>query len=276
MISMTNNRITRDIQRQTNLANAVARTQTDISTGKKIQQASDDPVASARMASIRQSQSNNDAWQSNLQLGISLSDQADGVLSVVTDRMAHARELVVAGASDTLSAADRATIANELRSLSDELSNLAATKSSLGNDLFANGYALKFRFSETDLVEPVPSKQAAFELSGVSLSQIISDAADALTSGNIAQINQSLTSLDGGINKAANTAADIGVRGNRMTNIRERHIDQGIVLTVERSGLEDTDLNEAIARLNQQSVTLDAARAAFARINRQTLFDLLN
>jgi flagellar hook-associated protein 3 FlgL len=39
--------------------------------------------------------------------------------------------------------------------------------------------------------------------------------------------------------------------------------------------LEDTDLTAAIARLNAQQLTLDAAQAAFARINRRSLFDLL-
>jgi flagellar hook-associated protein 3 FlgL len=276
MISITPNRMTRDIQRQSNLATALARTQTDISTGRKLQQPSDDPGASARLASIRQSQSNIDAWQSNLQLGISLSDQADAVLSAVTDRMAHARELVIAAASATVSPVDRETMASELRSLADELSSLANSKSSLGNDLFSTGPALKFRFDEGEVLEPVPSRQDAFEINGVTLAQIASNAADSLFGGSATQINQALNSLEGGINKAANTAANIGVSGNRMANIRERHVDERLVLTIERSGLEDTDLNEAIARLQQQSVTLDAARAAFARINRQTLFDLLS
>jgi flagellar hook-associated protein 3 FlgL len=276
MISLTSNRMTRDVQRQANLANALARTQSEISTGKKILQASDDPSASARIASIRQSQSNKDAWRDNLQLCISLSDQADDVLAAVSDRMAHARELVVAGASETLSPSDRATIAIELRSISDELTSLSLTKSSLGTELFTNGPALKIRISENEVLAPVPNQQEAFEANGTTLAQIISNAADSLSAGNSVQINQALSSLDAGIDKAANASAIIGVSGNRMSNILERHIDEGIILATERSGLEDTDLNEAIARLHLQSVTLDAARAAFARINRQTLFDLLS
>jgi flagellar hook-associated protein 3 FlgL len=39
--------------------------------------------------------------------------------------------------------------------------------------------------------------------------------------------------------------------------------------------LEDTDLTQAIATLNAQTLTLDAAQAAFARINRRTLMDIL-
>jgi flagellar hook-associated protein 3 FlgL len=39
--------------------------------------------------------------------------------------------------------------------------------------------------------------------------------------------------------------------------------------------LEDTDLSAAIAKLNSQTITLEAAQAAFARINRRTLMDIL-
>jgi flagellar hook-associated protein 3 FlgL len=276
MISMINNRMTAEIKRQTNLASALARSQVEISTGKKIQIPSDDPVASERIGYIRQTQSNHEAWTSNLSLGISLVEQAGGVMSAVSDRLAHARELSIAGASRTLSDVDRETIVSELRSLADEVAGLSSTQSSLGTELFSSGPALKFRFGEFDLLEPIPMRQDAFELNGTSLSQIISEAASALSSEDEAEINLSLSALERGINKSASVAADIGVRGNRMINIRERMIDEDIILTTERSGLEDTDLNVAIGRLNQKSLSLDAARAAFARINRQTLFDLLN
>ena len=39
--------------------------------------------------------------------------------------------------------------------------------------------------------------------------------------------------------------------------------------------VEDTNLEEAIAQLHAQDLTLQAAQAAFAKINRQTLFDIL-
>ena len=43
-----------------------------------------------------------------------------------------------------------------------------------------------------------------------------------------------------------------------------------------RSGLEDTDLTETIARIQSKLLSLEAAQAAFARINRQSLFDLIS
>ncbi len=276
MIGITNTRIGHDIARQSALAGQVARTQIEISTGKKVQLASDDPVASARLATIRQSQSDHEAWASNIALGQSLSDQADSVFATVNERMARAREALVGGANGTASAADRATLASELRDIAAELDDLARTKASTGSSLFSSNSALRFRMSETDLIAPVPSRADLFEVNGTPLSQIVSDAADALLSGNTAVIGQSLSILDAAVAKAADSAAKIGLSAGRMARIKEQQIDAGVALTAERSGLEDSDLNEAIARLNQQTLTLDAARAAFARINRQTLFDLIN
>ena len=39
--------------------------------------------------------------------------------------------------------------------------------------------------------------------------------------------------------------------------------------------IEDTDIVSATAKLNAQTITLEAAQAAFARINRRSLFDIL-
>ncbi|MGN6690162.1 MAG: flagellin, partial [Sphingopyxis sp.] len=50
---------------------------------------------------------------------------------------------------------------------------------------------------------------------------------------------------------------------------------RGIEIADERQSVEETDLSTAIAQLNAQELTLSAAQAAFAKINRQTLFDLL-
>jgi flagellar hook-associated protein 3 FlgL len=276
MIALSNTRIARDIARQVKLSNAVARTQIEISTGKVILKPSDNPGASARIASIAQAQSNQAAWAANLSLGLSLADEADGVFASVNDRMARASELLVGGAGGATSATDRAVYAKELRSIGADLSALAGTRSAAGDALFAPGTALRVRFGADDVFAPVPSQMEMFDVGGKSLSQIVSDAADALDSGDRNRIDQSLVALEYGVSKASDSAAEIGLRAARMARIKEQQIDTGIILRSERSGLEDTDVDEAIARLNQQTLTLDAARAAFARINRQTLFDLLN
>jgi flagellar hook-associated protein 3 FlgL len=275
MINATGNRMTLEIRRQSNMAQQISDNQVNISTGKRLQRASDDPVAAARVAQIRQAQSDQETWANNLTIGTSLTAQADGVLRNMNDRIARAQELVVAGASGSLSAADRGTIALELRGISDEISGYASTQSSLGQPLFSSGIAPSIRFNENSVFAPVPSQNDVFQTGGVALGQIIQDAADAVASGNATQIGSALTSVQSVVSHTADVAADIGLRAARIDRLQETSSLRKIESAAERSALEDTNLTEAISQLNAQTITLEAAQAAFARINRRTLFDIL-
>src|SRR3954468_16008926 len=114
MINGTRYRLAMEVNRQIALSRDIARTQTEISTAKRIQAPSDDPVAAARISSIARSQANDTAFKSNLNLATALSDRADTTLKAVGIALDRASELMVAGANGTLSNSDRATIALEL------------------------------------------------------------------------------------------------------------------------------------------------------------------
>lgn len=276
MINAVGNRMMIEINRQQSLARAIADTQVKVSTGRKIQRASDDPVAAARVATIGRSQANNKAWSVNLDTGLSLNSQADTAVSGMADHMAKARELMLAGASGALSPADRQTLAMQLDGIAAELDGLAGRRTASGQPLFSAGTALSVRYDATTVLAPVPSLAQMFDVSGVSLSQMTRDAATALRSGSSVAISASLTTLDTGISHTADALGDIGQRGARLQSLQEASRIQDIDFAAERSNLESTDLSEAIALLNAQTLTLDAAQAAFARINRRTLFDVLS
>jgi len=276
MINAVGNRMMIEINRQQSLARAISDTQISISTGKKIQRASDDPVAAARVAAIGRSQANSKAWSVNLDTGLSLNSQADTAISGMADRLALSRQLLLAGANGAVTQADRDTLATQLDGIADELDALVGRRSANGQPLFSTTTALNVRYDANTIFAPVPSRTEVFDAGGVSLSQMVRDAATALRGGSAAAIGTSLTTLDSGITKTANALGDIGQRGQRLQSLREASRAQDIDLAVERSELESTDISEAIALLNAQTLTLDAAQAAFARINRRTLLDLLS
>jgi flagellar hook-associated protein 3 FlgL len=276
MINAVGSRMMIEINRQKSLARAVSDTQVSISTGKKIQRPSDDPVAAARVDVIARAQANSKAWETNLDTGLSLNSQADTAVTGMADRMALARELVLAGSNGTLAQTDRNTIAAQLDGIADELDGLVARKSANGQPLFAPGTALSVRYDENTVFAPVPSQAQVFDVGGVSLSQMVRDAATALRSGSAPAIGASLTTLDTGVTKTADALGDIGQRGRRLQSLQEASRAHDIDLASERTDLEATDISEAVAKLNAQTLTLEAAQAAFARINRRTLLDLLS
>jgi flagellar hook-associated protein 3 FlgL len=275
MINATGNRMTMEIRRQSALAQQISDTQITISTGRRIQRGSDDPVAASRVANIRQAQADNVTWKSNLILAGSLAGQADGVLQNMASRMTRAQELIIAGTSGTVNASDRATMALELNGIATELDSYAGTTSALGNALFTSGNALEIRFGASATFAPVPSSAEVFTLHGTALSQIVRNAAAAVSTGDVAARGQSLSAIQNAVGHVADVAADIGVRGARIDRMREALELSNVEHSAERSQLEDTDLSEAIARLNAQTLTLEAAQSAFARINRRSLFDIL-
>ena len=275
MINATGNRMTQEIARQSRLASQIGIKQSQVSTGKRIQRTSDDPVATSRIAELNRAQTNDAARGRNISLGITLASQADGELRNVSNLVARAQELAVAGSSSSLSSDSRVTIALELRAIADEIDAASAVKSPTGEALFPNNTANAIRFDDDVAFAPVGTRQDIFETGGVAISQIMRDAATAIEAGDMAATGVSLTAIGASVNHVATAQAEIGINAARLDRIQDRAAQRAITVTEERSKLEDTDLTTAIAELNGMTLTLEAAQAAFARINRRTLMDFL-
>lgn len=276
MINAVGNRMTREIARQQKLSSQLERTMVQISSGKLIQRMSDDPVAARRIATIGKTQASMKTWSTNIKSAEALVSQADGVLKSTGNMLVRARELMLSATSDSVNPADRVTIAAELNAIANEIDGLAATRDSNGEPLFAAGSARVVRFDADVSFAPVPSASDAFVMGGNSLSTGLRDAAAALAAGDKVAMGASLTTLNAAIGHVADQNAALGLSAGRLERIGDGLESRGIALADERSAVEDTNLSVAIAQLNAQDLTLNAAQAAFAKINRQTLFDLLN
>lgn len=267
--------MTQEVSRQARLAAQIAAKQTQISSGKRLQRASDDPAAAARITDLTRTQTNDNARARNISLGISMAAQADGQLRNMSNLLARTRELTISAASAGLSASDRTTMSREIVSMADEIEAMAAVKSPLGEALFPDGNANPIRFDDAIAFAPVPSRQAIFETGGVAISHIMRDTANAIAAGDMPLIGAALTALSGAVNHAADAQAEIGINAARLDRIQEYTAQREISLSEELSKLADTDLSTAIAELNGMTLTLEAAQGAFARINRRTLMDFL-
>lgn len=276
----TNYRLTMETNRQAGLARDIARIQTEISTTKRIQTASDDPVAAARVSEIGRTQANQTSWKANLDLANALAAGAETTLETTANAVARAHELMVAGANGTLSATNRAAMALELRSIAAEVGTLKDARDARGNRLFMSGWALQIPVAAGLAVTAVGTREEVFEQVPTAggprdLAAMIADAATALEGGNPTAIAASLSEMVAGVEHIAGIRGAQGARGNRIDQLVERFESTKLQLTEERSALEATDVNAAIATLQAKKLTLDAAQAVFARVNQNTLFDIL-
>ncbi len=119
-----------------NRTSSLLRVQQQLSTGRRILNPSDDPVAAARALEVTQSLAANKAQaetRNNVKSAIGI---ADAQLQSATDLLARVRELSVQAGNAALSAPDRRSIALELRQRFDELVAIANARDGIGNSLF--------------------------------------------------------------------------------------------------------------------------------------------
>jgi len=284
MISGTRHRLTMEINRQLTLSREIARGQTEISTGKRIQSPSDDPVAAARVSEISRSQANETVWKSNLNLAASLAARADTALASANGALDRASELMVAGANGTLSAQDRAVIAGELRAIAEELAVLKDARDSRGNRVFMAGVSLQIPVASGLAVSAVDTREATFESVDTAAGPqdvvaIVNAAAAALELADpvarAAAVAVSIDEVADAAGHIANMRGQHGALAARIDSLLDRNANSTLQLDEERKGLESADITAVIAKLQSQQLTLQAAQAVFARVNSQTLFDIL-
>jgi flagellar hook-associated protein 3 FlgL len=120
------------MERQSALSNA----QEQLTSGKRVNTASDDPTAAAQAERAMTRISRIQADQRALGAQRDAITQAEGTLGDVTNALQRFRELVVTAGSGTNTASDRTTIAGELQGLRDQIFSLANRKDTNGQPLF--------------------------------------------------------------------------------------------------------------------------------------------
>jgi len=98
-----------------------------LSTGKRINTASDDAAGMAIATRLTSQINGLNQAVKNANSAIALTQTIDGALDEVTDMLQRARELSVQSASDTLSSTDRAFIQDEITQLVAEIDRIASS-----------------------------------------------------------------------------------------------------------------------------------------------------
>ena len=88
-------------------------------------------------------------------------------------------------------------------------------------------------------------------------------------------LENSLGLVHESLSKIADYQAELGVRQAQLDRIDQGHADAEIYLGNRISEIEDVDITEAITRLTEDQVLLEAAMATIARMNQLNLVDYL-
>jgi len=272
------------INLQAKLGAEIARAQTEISTGKRVQKASDDPIDAARISELRRAQADQTAWSRNIEAAKSVAAQVDTAMTNIGDIFNRVKELTLAGRSESVSDTDREAIVQELSSLRTALSNVSTSTTPTGQSLFPADAPLQVSVSDTVRLSATAQRSDMFE--GIAYAHGTSDldyaigaAIDAISTDDVASrrtaADVALSDIDLAIGHVTNQRAAQGVRASQLDTAAETLEQASTRLSEERSSLEDTDVAATIMKLNAKTLTLQAAQAAFAKVNSNTLFDFL-
>ena len=275
MISGTQYRVQAEVNRQRRLSNDIARLQTEISTGVRIQSASDDPAAAARVATIRQRQAEEAGWTSNVKAASATASAVDSTMSNVESAMQRVQELLILANSATTGDSDRVSIASELNGLAQDLAGYAAATDSSGQPLFPAS-PLAIPVGRGNAVAATPAKADVFTITAadgarVDLSSFVAAAAATVSAGGSAAA--ALTAAGNAGNQIADARAVQGVRASRIEAAGDRLTTSATNLEAERSDLDSTDVTRAVADLQAKMTTLEAAQALLVKLSKSNLFD---
>ena len=279
--------------RQTSLANL----QENLTSGKRVLRASDDPVGAAqaeraltRIGRIQTEQRALDAQRSAVA-------QAESSLGDAVGLVQEMRELVVSAGNGTHNAADRQTIAHQLQSLRDQLLVVSNRKDSNGAPLLASlGSELAPFDGTANSFSGLPGQAAASDVSlpsaldghaayRISPTQNIFDAIDetiAVLDGTVTTtdvptaISTALGKFDQGMERLQSVRGHAGELLNRADRITGDQDKRAIDLEADRSRAEDLDLIQGISDFQGQQVGYQAALQSYAMVQKLSLFNYLS
>ncbi len=285
--------------RLASLSGATTRLQTQISTGVRLEAPSDDAVVFARLQTIARDGADATVNKKNLDLARTVLGQADTTLGDVTSQLQRAQELVIQANSGTLTDANRAIIATQLRGIVDDLVGLANTKDARGEPLFgaATGDTAVTRnasgtvsFTGTGTpaaipigdglnVQPSESAERIFGIGGSDIFATLSNFVTALETpgapATSAAASGTISGLAAALDQTSAARGSIGARAARLDLESARIEATDTARETERSSLEDTDITKAIVDLQKASTILQATQSSLSRLSQLSLFDYL-
>jgi len=248
-----------------NLQSQFGRTLTNLSTGSRINSASDDPpgmIASVNLAAALELL---DAESSSLQRASNIVDTADAGMAEMSDQLVEARALEVQLAnSGALSSEEEAAIQSQLDSIYSSIDSTARNTTFNDSQLLDGTASIVINDASLTLTDVTAGSLGESEISGQTYT--LSD----LSSGGALDGNSSarLTVVDAAISDIATARASAGAFKSNYIDSRINAIDTSIEnVSSSFSFIADTNFASETADLSRLGILRDATLGAINLIN---------
>ena len=246
------------------------KTMESLSTGSRINRASDDATGLAIAENMKTQINGLNAAVRNANDGISLLQTADGALNEVSSMMQRMRELATLSRTDTYSTVQKAALNDEYVQLASEIDRISEKTQWNGMDLLdgtggvGGTSADNFEFQiganagDTYRVSIGDMDTTAFGIA--SGTQTIDTASGA---------SMAISALDQALSELNVQRSTIGAAVNRLTHAVDNLTNISQNTSDSRSKVEDTDYAAATSELARQQIIQQAATAILAQANQQ-------
>lgn len=297
----------RSVDRMSDAQGRVSNLQAQVASGKQVVRPSDAPTEAAQIARLKGLVARQESYLSTIDVVDARLALEESALSAATEALTRIKELAMQAASDTQTPDTRAAIALEMQALRDELLSLSRTTTLDGAYIFSGGNSLEEPFgydaqgrltyqgdqaqkrvlvgdgqtikvgqSGHDVFRSVSREAQDGTTYAVSFFASLDELIDGVKQSSRPMMGQGLKELDDLQTGLGLASARVGAQTAEVDNFRARVEDAKLRVQGLLSAAEDLDFAEAIAQMNKEMLSLEAAQGSFARIAQLSLFNYLN
>ena len=274
------------------------KTYAQMTTGKKIQTVSDDPIIAGRALKLTTSVLENTQYQSNTKEALSWMEVTEGALKNMNEILTTIRTKCVQGADGTLKDDDKAKVKTQIEELWGQLQE-EANVTYAGRYVFS-GYKTDKPLMKDDGVNSevdgqIKNQHIDYEI-GVNSTITVNTEGMDVTMNNIKKcvddlknldytklseselhdkFNDALKEIDKIMSDISEKTADLGSKMSRLDYTKLRLSDQNVAYSNLLSETQDVDIEEVYTNFNAQYATYQSALQATAKIIKNTLADYL-
>lgn len=271
------------------LRSSLADLQDQVTTGKRWQVASDDPVAANSVLANASQQRAIAQYQTGISTARRRNALEDGALQQLTDLLSRAREIGIQQGDATANAITRQQAVGEVNGLIAQAVSLANTKD--GDEFLFGGvqstsapYTVdttnpNYAFTTTgaagtrdieigagDRITATHDGASVFGTTASGLLKTLTDLAAALQSGSATAVQATLQPLESAQQALQGRVAETGARGARLEMASANLKSLDLQLTTSSSGLQDADLETLLSQLVSKQTSYQAALSATSRV----------
>ena len=271
-----------------------------ISSGKKLESLSDDPVALCQAMSLKTTINTQKDYLRSIDYQIGRLGGSDTAMQHVAELLHQASEIAVKGSNGTYNQSDLNVLANQV---DDIISDMVLTANTIpGTGRNTNYFARDTsgnvtlnlsaasawniavspagdNLSAALLTETVDPVQVFWEDPNDDLPEsvfsVLKDLKNKLEAGDSAGIKNTISSLNNNLDNALQLQTTVGAKLNHLEAIKDQMEEQNISLSNFLSTLEDTEIEKAIIELRQRQTAYEAAMASGTRLLQTSLLDYL-